>query len=173
MGGAVSLSWLDHLGSIASILGLLVGLPAIMAALYEAHKARQEARQVREGSMHSRDCLEFIVRDGTTVNVVPLETLSWLPREGDIILLPGTKDVLNFESDSLRDARSNAERTDNLLPGAYLVESIEHFYAPATHKRRRPQEARLTKVVCAVTTLNPSFDTIPPTTDLHRNQLRT
>jgi len=137
----VSLSWLDHLGSIASILGLLVGLPAVLAALYQAHKARQEARQVREGTMHSRDCLEFIVGNGTTVNIVPLETLNWLPREGDVILLPGDGVELGAE----------------LIPAAYLVESIEHFYAPATHKRRRPQEARLTKVVCTVTTLNPSF----------------
>jgi hypothetical protein len=136
----VSLSWLDHFGSIASILGLLVGLPAILAALYQAHKARQEAKQVREGSMHSRDCLEFIVGDGTTVNVVPLETLNWLPRAGDIILLPG-----------------DGVQASEFLPAAYLVESLEHFYAPATHKRRRPQEARLTKVVCAVTTLNPTF----------------
>jgi hypothetical protein len=135
------LSWLDHFGSIASILGLLIGLPAVLAAFYQAHKARQEARQVREGSMHSRDCLEFIVGDGTTVNVVPLETLNWLPRAGDIILLPG---------DGVENARG-------LVPGAYLVESLEHFYAPATHKMRRPQEARLTKVVCAVTTLNPMF----------------
>jgi len=138
----VSLSWLDHFGSIASILGLLVGLPAVLAAFYQAHKARQEARQVREGSMHSRDCLEFIVGDGTTVNVVPLETLNWLPRAGDIILLPGDGVVAVAE----------------FIPGAYLVESLEHFYAPATHKRRRPQEARLTKVVCAVTTLNPTFE---------------
>ena len=141
MESVVSLSWLDHLGSIASILGLLVGLPAVFAALYQAHKARQEAKQVREGTMHSRDCLEFIVRDGTTVNIVPLETLNWLPREGDVILLPGF----------------GVEREVELVPAAYLVESIEHFYAPATHKLRRPQEARLTKVVCAVTTLNPSF----------------
>jgi hypothetical protein len=137
----VSLSWLDHFGSIASILGLLIGLPAILAALYQAHKTRQEAKQVREGSMHSRDCLEFIVGDGTTVNVVPLETLNWLPRAGDIILLPG--DGVGVGS--------------AFLPAAYLVESLEHFYAPATHKLRRPQEARLTKVVCAVTTLNPTF----------------
>ena len=135
------LSWLDHFGSIASILGLLIGIPAIVAAFYQAHKARQEARQVREGSLHSQDCLEFIVRDGTTVNVVPLETLNWLPREGDLILLPG------------KGVGGEAE----MLPAAYLVDSIEHFYAPATHKRRRPQEARLTKVVCAVTTLNPTF----------------
>lgn len=135
------LSWLDHFGSVASILGLLIGLPAVLAASYQAYKAREEARQVREGSMHSRDCLEFIVRDGTTVNVVPLETLNWLPREGDIILLPG----------------DGAQIESGFLPGSYLVESIEHYYAPATHKRRRPQEARLTKVVCAVTTLNPAF----------------
>lgn len=135
------LSWLDHFGSVASILGLLLGLPAVLAALYQAHKAREEARQVREGSMHSRDCLEFIVGDGTTVNVVPLETLNWLPREGDTILLPG----VGMGGDS------------EFQPGAYLVEAIEHFYAPATHKRRRPQEARLTKVVCTVTTLNPKF----------------
>jgi hypothetical protein len=44
------LSWLDHFGSIASILGLLIGIPTIVAAFYQAHKARQEARQVREGS---------------------------------------------------------------------------------------------------------------------------
>ena len=138
------LSWLDHFGSIASILGLLIGIPTIVAAFYEAHKARQEARQVREGSMHSRDCLEFIVRNGTTVNIVPLETLSWLPREGDLILLPG------------EGLRSKSE----WLPAAYLVESIEHFYAPAEHKRRRPQEARLTKVVCTVTTLSPSFTNV-------------
>jgi hypothetical protein len=140
----VSLQWLDHFGSVASILGLLIGLPAIMAALYQAHKARHEAKQVREGSMHSRDCLEFIVGDGTTVNVVPLETLNWLPRAGDIILLPG--DGVGVGND--------------FLPAAYLVESLEHFYAPATHKRRRPQEARLTKVVCAVTTLNPTFSNL-------------
>jgi hypothetical protein len=135
------LSWLDHFGSVASLLGLLIGLPAALAASYQAYRARLEAQQVREGWMHSRNCLEFIVKDGTTINVVPLETLNWLPREGDIILLPG----------------DGAECGNGLVPGAYLVESIEHYYAPATHKRRRLQEARLTKVVCAVTTLNPTF----------------
>ncbi|MGC1421669.1 MAG: hypothetical protein WA354_04885 [Terracidiphilus sp.] len=143
------LEWLDHFGSIASILGLLIGIPTIVAAFYQASKARQEARQVREGTMHSRDCLEFIVRDGTTVNIVPLETLNWLPREGDLLLLPG--DGVNGESE--------------WLPAAYLVESIEHFYAPAAHKRRRPQEARLTKVVCMVTTLNPTFANVDLTDD--------
>ncbi len=135
------LSWLDHLGSVASIFSLLFGLPALLAASYQVYKARQEARQIREGWTHSQSCLEFIVRDGTTVNVVPLETLNWLPREGDIILLPG----------------DGTASTSKLVTGAYLVESIEHYYAPATHKRRRRQEARLSKVVCAVTTINPTF----------------
>jgi hypothetical protein len=72
------LSWLDHFGSIASILGLLIGIPTIVAAFYEAHKARQEARQVREGSMHSRDCLEFIVRNVRTLS----ELLRAIRREG-------------------------------------------------------------------------------------------
>jgi len=134
----VPLSWLDHFGSIASILGLLIGLPAVLAALYQAHKTRQEARQVREGTMHSRDCLEFIVRDGATVNVVPLETLNWLPRAGDIILLPG----------------DGVGQGSEFIPAAYLVKSLEHFYAPPAHKLRRPQEARLTKVVCSVVSLN-------------------
>ena len=150
----MSLSLLDHFGSIASILGLLIGIPAIVAAFYQAHKARQEARQVREGSMHSRDCLEFIVGDGTTVNVVPLETLNWLPREGDLILLPG----------------DGMECKTELIPGAYLVDSIEHYYAPATHKRRRPQEARLTKVVCTVTTLNPAFTDMKITGNILRDE---
>ena len=104
--------------------------------------------------MHSRDCLEFVLGDGTTINIVPLETLNWLPREGDVILLPG----------------EGVENRDELIPAAYLVESIEHFYAWATHKRRRPQEARLTKVVCAVTTLNPTFGRLNrEASDLRRN----
>jgi hypothetical protein len=137
----VSLALLDHLGSIASILGLLIGLPTALATFYQAHQARQEARQVREGSMHSRDCLEFIAGNGNCINVVPLETLHSLPKEGDVILLPG----------------QGVEGTGEFLPGAYLVDSIEHIYSPASHKRRRQQEARLTKAVAHVTTLNPTF----------------
>ncbi len=132
---------LDHLGSIASILGLLIGLPAVLVALYNAHMARVEVQQVCEGTMHLRDCLEFVAGDGACINIVPLETLHSLPRAGDVILLPG----------------QGVSEGSEFLPGAYLVESIEHFYTPATHKRRRPGEARLTKAVCLVTSLNPNF----------------
>ncbi len=132
---------LDHLGSIASILGLLIGLPAVLAAIYQAHKVRVEVQQVCEGTIHLRNCLEFVSGDGTCINIVPLETLHSLPKAGDVILLPG----------------QGVGAQSEFLPGAYLVESIEHFYTPATHKLRRPGEARLTKAVCQVTGLNPNF----------------
>lgn len=137
----MSLSLLDALGSLASIFGLLIGMPTVLATLYQAVKARQEVKKVREGSINTRDCLEFVTRDGSCVNVVPLETLHSLPKEGDVILLPG----------------QGAGSAGQFLPGAYLVDSIEHIYSPATHKASRIQEARLTKAVAHVTSLNPSF----------------
>ncbi len=135
----MTLAWLDHLGSIASLLALLVGMPAVLITLYQAAKARQEAQQVREGTWHSRDCLEFIAGDGTCINVVPLETLHSLPKAGDVIMLPGL----------------GVNGSGEFLPGAYLVESVEHLYSPAIHKGRRVQEARLTKAAAHVTSLNP------------------
>jgi hypothetical protein len=138
----VSLQWLDHFGSIASIVGLLIGLPTIFVTLYQTFKARKEAQQVREGAFHSRDCLEFVTGEGNCINVVPLETLHSLPREGDVILLPG----------------QGVNASGDFLPGAYLVNSIEHIYSPATRKGSRRQEARLTKAVAQVTTLNPTLE---------------
>ncbi len=135
----MTLAWLDHFGSVASILGLLIGLPAVFVTLYQARKAREEARQVREGTWHSLDCLEFIDGAGDCINVVPLETLHSLPKAGDVVLLPG----LGVNDDGA------------FLPGAYLIESVEHLYSPATHKTHRRQEARLTKAVAHVTSLNP------------------
>jgi hypothetical protein len=41
------------------------------------------------------------------------------------------------------------------LPGAYLVESVEHYYTRVDKKGARPLEARLTKAVAKVTSLNP------------------
>jgi hypothetical protein len=135
----MTLAWLDHCGSVASILGLLIGLPAVFVTLYQAMKAREEARQVREGTWHSLDCLEFIDGAGDCINVVPLETLHSLPKAGDVVLLPGL---------GVNDSGA-------FLPGAYLIESVEHLYSPATHKTCRRQEARLTKAVAHVTSLNP------------------
>jgi hypothetical protein len=95
----------------------------------------------REGTLDSLNCLEFVVGDGTCINLVPLQTLHSLPRAGDVILLPGDR----------------AGEDGEFLTGAYLVESVEHFYTRAEYKGCRPQEARLTKAVAQVTSLNPAL----------------
>ena len=50
------------------------------------------------------NCLEFVVDDGTCINLVPLETLHSLPKPGDVVLLPG-------------DGISDAEGLRRALPG--------------------------------------------------------
>jgi hypothetical protein len=121
----------------------VVGLPTLVGTYYQSFKARQEARREREGTLHSLDCLEFISLDGECINLVPLETLHSLPREGDVILLPG---------DGITTAR------DTFVTGAFLVESVEHIYTHVVRKGARPREARLTKAVAKVTSLNPALE---------------
>ncbi|MFZ0340443.1 MAG: hypothetical protein WAL45_20630 [Terracidiphilus sp.] len=133
--------WLSLIAQYSSVVGFLIGLPIMWGAYYESLKVRQEARHAREGTLRSRNCLEFVTGDGTCINLVPLETLHSLPREGDVLMLPG---------DGLREG-------GKFLPGAYLVESIEHIYTSAEHKGARPCEARLTKAVAHVTSLNPAL----------------
>ena len=133
--------WISLIAQYSSVVGFLIGLPLMAGAYYESWKLRQEARRAREGTLHSRNCLEFVAGDGSCINLVPLETLHSLPREGDVLLLPG---------DGVREG-------GDFLPGAYLVESIEHIYTPAESKRARPREARLTKAVAHVTSLNPAL----------------
>ena len=127
-------SLMSRISSDVELVGFMIGLPAMVGTYYESFKARQEARREREGRLHSQDCLEFVAGDGDCINLVPLETLHSLPRAGDVILLPcnGVGECKKF------------------LPGAYLVESIEHFYTSVERKGSRPQEARLTKAVAKV-----------------------
>jgi len=124
-----------------SIIGFAIALPMTIATYYETYKARQEARQARDGTLHSLNCLEFVSGDGSCINLVPLETLHTLPKPGDIVLLPGHGVGHGVE----------------FLPGAYLVETVEHFYARVERTGSRPQEARLTKAVAQVTSLNPAM----------------
>ena len=126
--------WNAYLGILVS----LVILPTVGATYYQAWKARREAKEAREGLLHSKNCLEFVTSDGVCVNLVPLETLHSLPEPGDILLLPG---------DGMRDDARNT-------PGAYRVERIEHIYTPADGKKRQPREARLTKAVATVVSLH-------------------
>ncbi len=134
-------SLIGALVPLIDVLGVAIGLPAVLATYYEALKARQEARNEREGQLRSRNCLEFIADDGTCINLVPLETLHSLPRAGDVILLPGD------------GVRPGVE----FPTGAYLVEGVEHIYTHYESKTSRPGEARLTKAVARVTSLNPAM----------------
>jgi len=120
-----------------SLFSFLIGLPTMIAAYYQSWKARQEARLAREGALHSMNCLEFVVDDGTCINLVPLETLHSLPKPGDVVLLPG----------------DGSDGGDDIAPGAYRIERIEHIYTRPDGKMKRPREARLTKAVAQVCAL--------------------
>jgi hypothetical protein len=126
------------LAPYTSLIAFLIGMPTAIATYYQAFKTRQEARAARDGLLHSRDCLEFVIEDGSCVNLVPLETLHTLPKPGDIVLLPGDGGVEGGQ----------------LAPGAYRIERIEHIYTPAEVKVKRPREARLTKAVAVVSSLH-------------------
>ena len=132
---------LAKLSYISNILAFFLILPTSAAAYYQAYKVRQEARREREGRLHSANCLEFVAGDGTCINLVPLETLHSLPKPGDVVMLPG----------------HGLGGMGDFLPGAYLVESIEHFYSHEEYEGCRPNEARLTKTVAQVTSLNPTL----------------
>lgn len=129
-----AMQWNAYLGILCS----LVILPTVGATYYQAWKARQEARDARDGILHAKDCLEFVVADGSCINLVPLETLHTLPKPGDIVLLPGAG--VGGEGD--------------FAPGAYRVERIEYIYTPAELKAPQPREARLTKAVALVSSLH-------------------
>jgi hypothetical protein len=125
----------------ASIVGFTIALPMTVATYYQSFKARQEARQARNGEVHSFNCLEFVAGDGSCINLVPLDTLHSLPKAGDVVMLPG----------------HGVGKDEEFLPGAYLVESVEHIYTRMDTKGSRPLEARLTKAVAQVTSLNPAL----------------
>lgn len=120
-----------------SLFSFVIGLPTMIAAYYQSWKARQELRLAREGALYSMNCLEFVIDDGTCINLVPLETLHSLPKPGDIVLLPG-------------DGTDDGE---GIATGAYRIDRIEHIYTRPDGKTKRPREARLTKAVAQVSTL--------------------
>jgi hypothetical protein len=123
---------------IATALWFGIGLPAMIGAYYQSWKARQEAREAREETVHSADCLEFVSGDGSCINLVPLDTLHSLPRPGDVVMLPG----------------HGVGAEGEFLPGAYRVESVEHIYSSVEGRGSRPQEARLSKAVALVISLH-------------------
>jgi hypothetical protein len=129
---------ISHVTAYTSLISFIIGMPTAIATYYQSWKTRQEARQEREGLLHSMNCLEFVNREGVCINLVPLETLHTLPRPGDVILLPG----------------HGVGSGSSFPPGAYQVDRVEHIYTPVEHKTKRPQEARLTKAVAIVASLH-------------------
>jgi hypothetical protein len=128
----------EQISHFTSIIGFTIAMPLTIATYYQSFKTRQEAREAREGTLHSMNCLEFVTEDGNSINLVPLETLHSLPRLGDVVLLPG---------DALAEGGT-------ILPGAYRVERVEHIYTPVSLKKNRLRRARLSKAVAQVTSLN-------------------
>jgi hypothetical protein len=117
------------ISTITSLVSFTLGFPTAIATYYQAWKTRQEAAQARAGLIYSKNCLEFVLDDGTTINLVSLETLHTLPRPGEIVLLPGS---------------------DEQGMSAYRVSRIEHIYSRLETKEHDPKQARLIKAVAHV-----------------------
>ena len=127
---------LATISTAATIVGVVLGMPTAFGAYYQAWKARQEARQARDGFIFSANCLEFVSGEGTSINLVTLESLHTLPKPGDLVLLPagGIDDT-------------------SATPGAFRVDRIEHIYSRVEGKGSRPKQARLVKAVAHVNAL--------------------
>ena len=64
-----------ELAKFSGLLSFVVGLPTTVGTYYQVWRTRQETKEIRQGLVYSQNCLEFVLEDGTFVNVVPLETL--------------------------------------------------------------------------------------------------
>jgi hypothetical protein len=124
--------------STTSFISLAIGLPTILATYYQAYRARQEARAALAPPILSENCIEFVLGDGSWINLVPLQTLHSMPLPGSVVLLPG---------DQMGDGA-----------GAYRVDSLEYIYATEEKDAQQPRQARLTKAVAQVT---PLLETLP------------
>jgi hypothetical protein len=133
---------MSTVGSISpytSLIGFVLGFPTLAATYYQAWKTRREAERAREGLVYSQNCVEFLLDDGTLVNVVPLQALHSLPKPEDIVFLPS-------EDFSIQSATA---------PGAFRVHRVEHIYTRVEGKAHLPLQARLAKVVAHIRHLQP------------------
>ena len=115
-----------------SLISFTIGLPTAVATYYQAWKARQESRQLREGIALTSYCLEFVRQDGSSVNIASLDSLHSLPTVGEVVLLPGS------------------ERVDAPQHSAYRILSMEHIYASATGRSAVAGQVHLVKIVASV-----------------------
>lgn len=133
---------IPRLAPYTSLFAFIVGLPTLIGTYYQAWKARQESRMARQGLVYSENCLEFINEDGSSVNLVPLETLHTMPKPGDVVLLPGT-------------GRHNPEAPQH---AAYQVSRIEFIYTRVENRMAHHGQARLAKAVAHVDRLTPEIE---------------
>ena len=131
---------ISSISPITSIISFVLGMPTAFGIYYQAWKARREAQLARQGYLFSANCLEFVLQNGDTVNVIPLESLHTLPKPGDVVLLP-SNGLDNFAPDT------------DALPGAYRVDRIEHIFARVDVRGSRPKQARLVKAVAHIDSL--------------------
>ena len=125
-----------HVSPYTSLISFALGFPTAMATYYQAWKARQENRDLREGLALSSFCLEFVNGDGVSVNVATLDSLHSLPTVGEVVLLPGME-----------------RKAGVPLYQAFRIREVEHLYAPTDTRSAVPGQAHLVKIVAKVATL--------------------
>jgi hypothetical protein len=130
-------AWLDRIAVITTVISFAIGLPAILATYYQAYRARKEAQAALRPPILSENCIEFVLPDGTWINLVPLQSFHTLPVPGSTVLLPG---------DESGDGG-----------GVYRVDSLEYIYATEKDAPQQPRQARLTKAVAQVSPLLESY----------------
>jgi hypothetical protein len=132
------MSSIPRLAPYTSLIAFIIGLPTVIATYYQSWRARQEGKLARQGLVYSEKCLEFILENGDSINLVPLETLHSLPRSGDVVLLPG------FNSNDLQEPQH----------AAYQVNRIEYIYTRVENRQAHHGQARLIKAVAHVDRLS-------------------
>ena len=126
----------SHISPYTSLISFTIGLPTAIATYYQAWKARQENRQLREGIALSSYCLEFVREDGISVNLASLDSLHSLPTVGEIVLLPGY------------DCGRGPQH------GAYRIRNMEHIYGLVGTRTAAAGQVHLVKIVASVDPLS-------------------
>lgn len=101
--------WMERVSNLAGFASFAIGLPLVIATYYQAYRARQAAQQALRPPILSENCVEFVLADGTWINLVPLDSFHTLPAPGTVVLLPG---------DEMGEGA-----------GVYRVETLEYIYA--------------------------------------------
>jgi hypothetical protein len=120
--------WLHVLSIVADIASILA-IPVLIVGYVELRRLYKEVRALRTPRGVSEDAVEFL--DGrVAINLVPIGKLPFLPRKGDMVMLP-----------------SESGETG---AGGYEVVDVCHCFSEETEKTDYPSPARLGKVVVYV-----------------------